>query len=92
MIEKVDKLMARCLIGYLKKNGLFEQYKSNADKHPIRRLPVQITQCRQFFGWAFAHRETPEGLDFWNKNIDKWVSTVEEINYDGLGHVEPSII
>lgn len=92
MIEKVDKLMARCLIGYLKKNDLFEQFKFNADNYPRLNIPVRITECRQFFGWAFEHKSTPEGSKFWDRAIQKWVNTVEEINYDGRGHVKPFLV
>ena len=92
MIEKVDRLMAKCLILYLKKNNLFEQYKFNADNYPRRRIPVEIKEARQFFGWAFEPKDTPEGMEYWNQGIQDWVDTVEEFNYDGLGHIHPSLI
>lgn len=89
MLCGVNKMMARLLLTYLKREDLYDSYVSNVSKYPVNRYAYDIEQGSQFFGWGFDLTKMPlEKVRFWEWQIKRWCHFVYTTNYEGKRPVD----
>lgn len=74
-------LETRFFISYLRKRAILGRFKKNTDKFSYQdehwHPPVPIS----LMGWAFDYKQSDEGSDFWEDEINMW-----SIEYDKFHH------
>lgn len=75
-MAKVNPLLTRYFVFYLKKNGLLDKFIYNMDVAYYDEI-ILPTYPEQLMGWAFKKTKTPEGRVFWERWVSRWVQQLE---------------
>lgn len=76
-------ISTRYFVHYLKKHDLFDAFCYNMN-HSGFNDSLFPTHPSQLMGWAFKQEQTPEGEEFWQRCVNKWVAEIDSITSNSL--------